>query len=283
MSLKIVFCGSPNFACLSLNALTKLPINKIISVITQPDKRRKRGNIIQPTPVKALASQLQLKTYTPPSKEAFKTLIHELKPDIIIVIAYAMIIPKEITDTYYCINAHTSLLPKYRGASPIQAALLNQDKETGICLIHMNEKLDEGNIITIKKTPILPTDTYGNLHDKLAPLAATMIHNIVQSFQSDPNIKSTPQKHYLATYCSKIKTNDCLLNKIDPITTSLSKIKAYSPKPGAFIQINNKHIKILDAKIESDKLIPLIVQPEGKKTMSYTDYLLGNKEKIILC
>tara|TARA_B100000427_G_scaffold329821_1_gene348170 strand:+ start:2827 stop:3678 length:852 start_codon:yes stop_codon:yes gene_type:complete len=283
MSLNIIFCGSPTFSCESLEALITLPINKTISVITQPDKIRKRGNKIQPTPIKTLAVKHNLQTYTPESKESFNKLITNLKPDIIIVIAYAMIIPKNITDTYICINAHTSLLPKYRGASPIQAALLNQDTKTGICLIHMNDKLDEGNIITSKEIAITKTDTYGHLHDKLATLTATMITEFINQFQNNTNLTSIPQNHQQASYCKKIKSNDYKLNIKDPIEITLAKIKAYSPKPGAYISINNKTIKILDAKIESGKLIPIKVQPEGKNVMLYKDYLLGNKNEINLC
>ncbi|MBA95287.1 MAG: methionyl-tRNA formyltransferase [Rickettsiales bacterium] len=283
MNLNIIFCGSPEFSCESLAILAKLNINKTITVITQPDKIRKRGNKIQPTPVKALALQHNLTVHTPKSKNEFEKLITNIKPDLIIVIAYAMIIPKDITDTYLCINAHTSLLPKYRGASPIQTALLNQDNETGISLIQMNSKLDEGNIITQTTIPIEKTDTYGLLHDKLATLTANMILELVQSYLKNPNVGSTPQNHKLASYCSKITTSDCQLNINDPIKTNLAKIKAYSPKPGAYLTIQQQKIKILDAKIESNTLIPLQVQPEGKKAMSYTDYLLGNKKEISLC
>ena len=283
MNLNIIFCGSPEFSCESLSILAKLNINKTITVITQPDKIRKRGNKIQPTPVKALALQHNLTVHTPKSKNEFEKLITSIKPDLIIVIAYAMIIPKNITDTYLCINAHTSLLPKYRGASPIQTALLNQDNETGISLIQMNSKLDEGNIITQTTIPIEKTDTYGLLHDKLATLTASMILELIQSYLKNPNVDNTPQNHQLASYCSKITTSDCQLNINDPIKTNLAKIKAYSPKPGAYLTIQQQKIKILDAKIESNTLIPLQVQPEGKKVMSYTDYLLGNKKEINLC
>ena len=283
MSLNIIFCGSPDFSCEALETLIKIPTDKTITVITQPDKIRKRGNKIQPTPVKTLAIKHQLPTYSPQSKEEFENCVKAIHPDIIIVIAYAMIIPKTITDSYLCVNAHTSLLPKYRGASPIQAAILNQDKETGICFIHMNEKMDEGNIIAKQTVPISQTTTYGDLHNKLASITASMVKDLIQNVLQNIPLKSSPQDHTQASYCSKILPSDYKLNPQENIQITLAKIKAYSPKPGAYIIHNNKHIKILDATIESDTLIPTIVQPEGKKPMAYTDYLLGNKEKINLC
>jgi len=283
MSLNILFCGSPEFSCYALKTLIQLPIKKTLTVITQPDKIRKRGNIIQPTPVKALALNHDIPVISPNSKEAFEKHVTILKPDIIIVIAYAMIIPKSITDSYFCVNAHTSLLPKYRGASPIQSALLNQEKETGICLIHMNERLDEGPIINSKTIPIQSSDTFGLLHDQLATLSAIMIQELIEQFMNTPVLPSTPQDHSKASYCTKIKTSDCELNPSESLHTTYSKIKAYSPKPGAYIIQNDKKIKILNATIESDTLIPTQVQAEGKKQMSYSDYLLGNKPPIILC
>lgn len=283
MSLKILFCGSPEFSCQSLLQLIKMPIETSITVMTQPDKIRKRGNIVKATPVKELATKHNLNVITPTSKTEFSDHVLAINPDIIIVIAYAMIIPKSITDTYICINAHTSLLPKYRGASPIQTALLNHEKETGLCLIHMNEHLDQGNIVRSQIIPISPSDTYGTLHDTLSRISASMIDDLIQQFIKNPTLVSTPQDHSKASYCSKIKTSDCELNPKEPMHITYSKIKAYSPKPGAYIIQNNKKIKILNAVIESDTLIPTQVQAEGKKEMPYNTYLLGNKTPIILC
>jgi len=147
----------------------------------------------------------------------------------------------------------------------------------------MNDKLDEGNIITSKEITITKTDTYGHLHDKLATLTATMITEFINQFQNNTNLTSIPQNHQQASYCKKIKSKKYKLNIKHPIEITLAKIKAYSPKPGAYISINNKTIKILDAKIESGKLIPIKVQPEGKNVMLYKDYLLGNKNEINLC
>ena len=282
MPKTLLFCGSPDFACPSLNHLIT---NKHwqIHVITQPDKVRSRGKKTSPTPVKTLAQTHKLPVHTPPSKETFSTIVNKLNPDLIIVIAYGMIIPESITSNYYCINAHASILPQYRGASPIQTSLLNQDSKTGVTLIHMNENLDEGPILDIQSIPINPSDNFQSLHDSLATLSATAITKISQDFLENNLPKETPQDHKNATYCKKIQKKDLELNPKNPIEKTLAKIKAFSPIPGAYIQINNKRIKILDAEIKSDTLIPKQVKPEGKPVMSYHDYCQGQRPPIQLC
>ena len=167
MTLNIVFCASPQFAIPALDICIKLTPPTQLTVLSQPDKIRTRGKKSSPTPIKQHAINHNLTTYTPQTKEEFSKLIITINPDLVIVIAYGMIIPKAITDNYLCINAHASLLPQYRGASPIQTALLNNDAETGITLIKMNEKMDEGPIIE-QKQPIAKDCTFKQLHDELA-------------------------------------------------------------------------------------------------------------------
>lgn len=282
MSLNIVFCGSPDFPCHTLKQL----IDKrdyTISVISQTDKIRSRGKKSTPTAVKSLALKNSLPTYTPESKIEFENIIKKINPDIIIVIAYGMILPKSIVSNYYCINAHGSLLPQYRGASPIQASILNQDKNTGITIIKMNEKMDEGNILLQESIDISPKDNFQIVHDKLAKLSTHLIITFLNKFKNKTTIVEIEQDHNKASYCHKINKGNLLLNKSDTLERTLAKIKAFSPLPGAYVIIDNKRVKILDAEIIENKLYPLKVKPEGKKIMSYSDYLLGQQKEIILC
>ena len=283
MTLNIVFCASPDFAIPALNACIKSKHTSKITVISQPDKIRTRGKNTTPTPIRKHAQDHNIVTHTPQCKTEFEQLIHCIKPNLIIVIAYGMIIPKTITDTYFCVNAHGSLLPKYRGASPIQAALLNNDSETGITLIKMNEKMDEGDIINSEKISISTKDTFGTLHDKLATLTHNMIATLLDHYQDKQVLSTKQQQHENATYCHKIIKSELYLNPTHPTTQNLAKIKAFSPKPGAYTWCNKKRLKVLNAFIENDKLMLTMVQPEGKKPMTYNDFRKGNQEPIELC
>ncbi|RAP31743.1 methionyl-tRNA formyltransferase [Candidatus Marinamargulisbacteria bacterium SCGC AG-343-D04] len=282
MNLNIVFCGSPDFPCETLIRLIQDSAHSI-SVISQPDKIRSRGRKSSPTPVKALAIAQNLPVHTPETKQDFEEIIKKINPDLIIVIAYGMILSKNITSRYYCVNAHASLLPQFRGASPIQASLLNTDTKTGITLIKMNEKMDEGSILLQETLAIASTDNFQSLHDKLATLSAETIITFVTSFQKNSINEGVPQDHSQATYCHKIKKEDLFLNSSDSTNVNLSKIKAFSPIPGAYSIVNEKRIKILDATIKDGEIVPLMVKPEGKKQMTYTDYLIGNNPEITLC
>lgn len=272
MKSKVIFCATPDFACPTLAKLHEDNTVNIIHVITQPDKIRTRGRQTSPTPVKALASKLNIETSTPTNKAEFKTIIEQLNPDLIIVIAYGMILPKEIVENYFCINLHASLLPMYRGASPIQTALLNNDTITGVTLIHMNEKMDEGDILAKQQCDITHSDNFLTVHNKLATLSATLCLNWLNQTKKPTPIK---QEHSKASYCKKIQKEDLELKITSQPAENYAKIRAFSPTPGAFIMKEGKRIKILEAKLENDIIIPTLVKPEGKKLMSYSDFKKG--------
>ncbi|MAH80979.1 MAG: methionyl-tRNA formyltransferase [Rickettsiales bacterium] len=275
MKKKVIFCGTPDFACPTLTSLKDIKDIEITHVITQPDKIRSRGSKKSATPIKELALKLNLNVSTPTNKDTFRDLIQNLKPDILIVIAYGMILPKEIVNNFYCINLHASLLPQYRGASPIQAALLNNDTQTGITLIHMNEKMDEGAILLKNSCNIEKKDNFAILHDNLAQLAASTCSEWIEKSLKNHKIDPIKQNHSNATYCKKIKKEDLFLDPKNDIKTNFAKIRAFSPTPGAYTIKNNKRIKILAAEIENNELIPITVKPEGKKVMTYADFKRG--------
>jgi methionyl-tRNA formyltransferase len=271
---KIIFMGSPDFALPTLQAIhQQFQVN---AVFTRADAPKGRNQTLTPTPIKTWAQNQQIPVYCPLTKLELASLIKQIQPSLIIIIAYGMILPKEITDNFLCLNLHGSLLPKYRGPSPIQACLLNNDPETGITLMKINETMDTGDILTQKKLKLEPTDNFGQLHDKLTELSANLILEFLINNQSNSNLIFTPQNHNLATYCPKIKKEDLQLSlNINP-HDFVAKVKAFSPFPGAFILADNgKRYKILDAAVKDNQIQIITIQPEGKKPMNYHDFILG--------
>jgi methionyl-tRNA formyltransferase len=275
---KIVFMGSPDFALPSLEVIYNNFSSNLVAVFSQPDKPKGRNKILSPTPIKAWALTKNIPIFTPQNKNELAAEVLKIDPDLIIVVAFGMILPKTITDKYFCLNIHGSLLPKYRGASPINAALLNQEKETGITLMRIEEKMDAGPILAQEKTTVQAQDNFGTLHDKLAQMGAKLLKNYLINFYLKDKINLQKQDEMLATYCKKIQKEDYILNlKMEP-KEFLAKVKAFSPIPGAYLEINNKRYIILDAEIIDDKIKIKTIKPEGKSAMNYKDFLLGHKD-----
>lgn len=278
----ILLMGSPVFAIPTLQAIDAAFPGAVQAVFSQPDKPKGRGKHVEPTPVKAWALSRGLAVFTPSDKLSLQKEVEKLNPDLIVVIAYGMILPKTVTDRFFCLNSHGSILPDYRGASPIQAALLHGDTQTGISLIHMNEKMDEGPVVMIKTIPILPEDTLGTLTPKLAQLSAEACLDFICNHLSTNQVQKTTQDSEKASYCHKLSSADRELINTESPQKKWQKIKAFSPSPGAFMMQGEKRIKILEAKLENDTLVPLKVQPEGKQPMRYHDFCLGNPQGLIL-
>lgn len=269
--------GSPDFAVPSLKAVCAYFAADVVTVFSQPDKRRGRGKIMSPTPVRQWALDHNIPTYTPLNKTEVAQSVDDIKPDLIVVVAYGMILPAEVVDNYLCVNGHASLLPDYRGASPIHSALLNGDMQTGTTLIKMNAKMDEGDMLKKKSCVILPADDLQSLHDTLAELTAEAFAEWLRAEFENELFDGDVQDHSNASYCKKLSTTDRELNLADSAEINMNKIRAFSPIPGAFLTLKSgKIIKILVASIVDGHLTPLIVKPEGKKEMPYTDYLLAN-------
>lgn len=297
---KVVFMGTPDFSIPILEKLNKE--TNVILVVTMKDKPRGRKNILTPSPIKRFALDNNLKVFTPDSiKKDFK-LIVDLKPDIIITCAYGGILPKDLLNIpkYGCINVHASLLPKYRGASPIHSAVINGEKETGITIMYMDEKMDTGDIISSSKININDSDNTGLIHDKLSLLGSELlIETLPQIF--DGKVKRIKQNDSDATYCKKLTKEDEHISFDDSSVNIYNKIRGLNPYPGCYIKINNKVIKVIESKIgdkstkkygtitsvnkdsigistnDNDILITKI-KPEGKKEMLIKDYLNGNKD-----
>ena len=244
-------------------------------VITRPDARAGRGRTLTPSPVKEKAHQLGIPVATPDTRTELKSIITSISPDLIIVVAYGMIFPRSIVDRFFCMNIHGSLLPLYRGASPIHSAILCGDIETGITLIRMNQKMDAGDMIMSDTIKLDPNETFDSIHDRLAQLSSTLCNDFINQFK-DSALHLIPQNHDQATYCHKLNSKDYELQPQMTATDCLNRIRAFSPAPGAYVMANSRRIKILKATIQDNQLLPLIVRPEGRGDMTYPAYLLGN-------
>jgi methionyl-tRNA formyltransferase len=267
---RIVFYGTSAFAVPSLQALAQDERFQIIEVVTQPDRPVGRHAEMMATPVKQAALALGLPV---------TDHLNEHKFDAAVVASYGKIIPQSELDfaPHRYINIHASLLPKYRGASPIREAIKNGDAKTGITIMEMDAKMDHGPILKMETLAISPEDTTPTLTDKLATLGAKMIGNVLASVLNG-SIKTTEQDHAAATFVKLIKKEDGLVDLEKQSTEEILRlIRANDPWPGTFFMHNDKRVKILAAYAEDGKLVLNEVQPEGKKPMSWADFLRGNR------
>tara|TARA_A100001015_G_scaffold321124_1_gene450259 strand:+ start:4508 stop:5365 length:858 start_codon:yes stop_codon:yes gene_type:complete len=275
---KVLFMGTPEFAVPTLDALRTLITDESLFVVSKPDALKGRGKKMASCPVKTYATDNHLQIDTPSSKSELVSVVQSISPDLIIIIAYGMILPLEITDHFLCINIHASLLPNYRGPSPIHAALLAGDTTTGTTLMTINDKMDEGDILDIQEIPIDESDNFASLHDKLSYLGAKQLKDYLSNITSLDSINRTPQDHSKATYCKLMQTKDRELSWQLTPKQMLGKIRAFSPKPGAYLVHKGQKVHILDAEIDNEDICFLVVKPEGKSKMSYHDYCLGHPE-----
>lgn len=247
--IRIIFIGTPKFALPSLEALINDEQFDIIAVIAQPDKKVGRKQIVTSPVIKVLAEKNNIPVLQPQkiSSSPWRDEILKLRPDIIVVAAYAQIIPRSILDipAFGCINVHGSLLPRWRGASCIQAAIMNGDKKTGVTIIKMDAGLDTGPILAQTAVDILPTDTADSLYGKLAKLGAEMLIPTLKDYIAG-KITPQPQDNSLPSYAGMLKKED---GKIDWLKTAVEIerfVRAMNPWPNAFasLKIKNKISKI---------------------------------------
>ncbi|MDI6783781.1 MAG: methionyl-tRNA formyltransferase [bacterium] len=248
--MRILFMGTAEFAVPTLAAILKSG-HQVIAVVTQPDRPFGRGLKLRPSPVKEKALQNQLPVLTPESVKD-QNMINQfirLNPEVIVVVAYGKILPPTLLEIpkFGCINVHGSLLPKYRGAAPIQWTLIRGETETGVTTMYMNDKMDEGDIMFQEKISILPEDNYGTLSIKLAQLGGQLIIKTLSAVEQG-SAPRNPQNEPEATYAPKIKNTDGLIDWTQPATAIVNLIRGVTPAPGAFTLINGKRVRILAAK-----------------------------------
>lgn len=235
--MNLVFMGTAELSCASLQKLAECGDFSIVAVVTQPDKPKGRELKLTPSPVKVLAQKLNLPVLQPlkARDENFIARLRDLKPDLIVVVAYGQILPQQLLDVppHGCLNVHTSLLPKYRGAAPIQWAIADGEPETGVTIMKMDAGLDTGPMLATRRTPILPTDDAQVLHDRLARLGAELLVETIPAHVAG-KIPPQPQPTEGATYAAKIKKEDGRIDWNAPATKIWNRLRAFTPWPGAF-------------------------------------------------
>jgi len=247
--LRVIFAGTPVFAVSSLRALTMRKDIEIVAVFTQPDRPAGRGRKLKPSPVKVFAEELSLKVNTPIDLKSAETRnqIAELKPDLLIVVAYGLLLPKAIIDIPIAsINVHASLLPRWRGAAPIQRAIMAGDTSSGVSIMKIVEKLDAGPVLLKKPYMMRENETSQTLHEVLATLGSAGLNEVIDKFLSNA-LTEQVQDESLVTYAKKITSIDQQIDWTKPSREIERKIRALSPKPGAKSNLKGLDLKILSA------------------------------------
>jgi len=299
--LKIVYMGTSLFAVPSLQSLIKSR-HQVVGVVSQPDRPRDRGKRISPTPVKEIATQHDIPVYQPArikSPEAIEQ-IKLWQPELIVVVSYGQIIPRQILEypALGCINVHASLLPRYRGAAPIQRALMAGEKISGITTMFMDEGLDTGDIILQLEVPVKDEYDHGQLEVILAEIGALLLAETIDQLESG-NAPRIPQQEELASYAGRITREDEKIDWSQSAEMIHNQIRALSPNPGAWTTIDNNKTKIYKSRVISNDesgvisqivevgndefsvqsgkgiLEILEVQRAGKKRMPASDFLRG--------
>ena len=253
--MNIYFAGTPHSAAEILKSIASNDLFNVKGVITQPDRKGKRGNKLIESPVSLMARSLKLKTYKPLklNKEQIQNNIDITSADILLVVAYGNLIPTWIINSNIkAINIHYSLLPSYRGASPVQSSLLNNDKKTGITFMQMSENLDAGKVIKCFEVIINSDDNKTTLEKKLTRLSILNLEKVITDFHSN-KIIPVDQNHEKASYCKKILKEDSLINFKENAEKIYAKFRAYNEWPGICFVHKNKVIKIKGLEITSNK------------------------------
>lgn len=249
--MKIIFFGTSSFATFPLLSLIRSE-HKVLAVVTQPDKRSGRGLVRSFSPVKLVAQKYKLPVYQPATvaNSDFAKTLEALAPDIFVVASFGQILPKEVLEIpkLYSINIHSSLLPKYRGAAPINWALFNGEKNTGLTIFKMTEGMDAGDIISNRKLAIEDDDTALTLNDKLSKLGADLLVETLGLIEKRKVI-FTPQDTAGVTYAPKLKKKDGLINWIEQSEKIHNHVRAMMPWPTAYTRLNNKLIKVWKTRL----------------------------------
>jgi len=309
--MRILFIGTGEIGLPTLRMLRDGRDHELVGVVTQPDKPAGRDQKLTPSSIKKASQQFSIAGATPESKFGLPLLqpekikspesidaIRALTPDVIVVMAYGQILPREVLEIpkAACLNLHASLLPRWRGAAPIQAAIATGDRETGITVMYMDEGLDTGDILLQKKIAIAPDETSASLHDKLAQIAPEVLAEAILLLEKG-KAPRLPQENELATYAPKLEREYGRIDWTESAAVIERKIRAFDPWPGAFMEIDHRKLKIFGATIVDrsgkpgdmsrnenelivaageDSLSLGEVQLEGKRRMSAAEFLRGH-------
>ena len=298
MPLNIVFMGTPEFSVPTLEALIKNKFN-ILKVYTQPPKKSKRGQKINPFPVENFCIRNKVDFNNPlnlNNNEELNTF-KRLSPDVVVVVAYGQIIPKFFLDKvkFGFINIHASLLPKWRGAAPIQRAIMNTDKKIGVSIMKIEEKLDSGPVLISKELELDKNATHGEIEKKLSIMGANLLIESLKTLETG-SLKFIDQNHSKATYAKKIDKNETKINWNLDASKVLAHIHGLSPNPGSWFEYKKERFKVLKAKVSIDQGKPssvlgenltigcksnsiqiLELQRQGRNKQTAKEFLLGKK------
>ncbi len=299
--MDVVFLGTPDFAVPVLKAL--IDKHNVVAVISQPDRPKGRGKKLQPTPVKLTAEENNIPVYQPEKikDEVFTAFLETIKADVFVAVAYGQILSERILNIpkYGCINVHGSLLPEYRGAAPIQQCILDGRTKTGVTIMYMEKGLDTGDMILKKEIDIAPDDTYGTLHDKMAPLGAKALIEALDMIEKG-TVKAEKQNDSLSTYAHMINKEMGHIDWSRSSETIRDLIRGFNPVPGAYTTLNGEVLKIYAADViqaEDGNIGEIIavdkkrgfavktgdgallireIQAKGGKKMDTADYMRGH-------
>ncbi|HJS35278.1 MAG TPA: methionyl-tRNA formyltransferase [Pseudoxanthomonas sp.] len=304
--MRIVFAGTPAFAVPSLRAAHAH--HEVVAVYTQPDRPAGRGRGLTPSPVKLEAIQRGIPVLQPLSlrKKSTQDALREMQPDVMIVVAYGLILPQAVLDIpqYGCWNVHASLLPRWRGAAPIQRAIEAGDTETGVCLMQMEAGLDTGPVLLAQSMPIGPDDTGGQLHDRLSDLGAQVLRDALGLLRAGVRLPPHPQAEEGVVYAHKLDKAEARLDWSQPAEVLARKVRAFNPWPVAEAQVAGERLRIhgavvvdqahgaapgtlltagrqgLDIACGDGVLRLRVVQREGGKAITAADYLNARRDLV---
>lgn len=250
--MRVIFMGTPDFSVGTLRALVEAG-HEVVGVVSQPDKPKGRGKALQPTPVKEAALELGLPVYQPKRVRdpEFFHVLEEMKPDVIVVVAFGQIIPESILNLapFGCVNVHASLLPKYRGAAPIQWAVIDGEKESGVTIMKMDAGLDTGDMITKVIVPITKEETGGSLFDKLSEAGAKLLVETLPSLQDGTAVFEKQPEESTTAYASMIQKSLGDINWNRPAAELERLVRGLNPWPSAYTKMNGKTLKIWKAEV----------------------------------
>ena len=304
--MKVIFAGTPDFAAAALKAIAAAGF-EIPLVLTQPDRPKGRGMQLAPSPVKQAALELGLRVAQPEklrnNAEALQ-MLKEVEADVMVVAAYGLILPQDVLDTpkHGCLNIHASLLPRWRGAAPIQRAIEAGDAETGVCIMQMDIGLDTGDVVSEHRYTIQPTDTANEVHDALMNLGAAAIVADLQQLKTEGRLKSVKQPEEGVTYAQKLSKEEAHVDWNESAAVIERKIRAFNPVPAAWVEYQGKPMKIWRAEVvaqqgragevlscSADGLVVACgenalkiteLQPSGSKRMPIAAFAAGHKIEV---
>ena len=302
--MRLVFAGTPDFAVTSLRAAAARA--DVVAAYTQPDRPAGRGRILTPSPVKQAAAELGIQVLQPESlrTQSAREVLHALEPDLMIVVAYGLILPQAILDIprLGCWNVHASLLPRWRGAAPIQRAIEAGDTQTGVCLMQMEKGLDTGPVLLSQTTEIGEHETGGQLHDRLATLGAQVLADALGLLRANIHLPPQPQPEVGVTYAHKVDKGEAKLDWSQPATALANKVRAFNPWPVAEATVAGERLRIhaaaalplshhaepgallfagrdgLDVACGDGALRIRTLQREGGKVITAADYLNARRD-----